>query len=71
MAESAIAAKIDAMVEKLLAIKSQKPGKQVHLTEQELRTLCTSAKGHFASQPALLEVEAPINVCGSTKKLPF
>ncbi|CAO2206924.1 unnamed protein product [Urochloa humidicola] len=38
--------------------------KKVHLTEAEIRHLCAAAKEIFLSQPNLLELEAPINVCG-------
>uniref|UniRef100_A0ACD5TYW6 Uncharacterized protein n=2 Tax=Avena sativa TaxID=4498 RepID=A0ACD5TYW6_AVESA len=39
-------------------------GKKVQLSEGEIRHLCVTAKGIFLSQPNLLELEAPINVCG-------
>ncbi|CAO2163135.1 unnamed protein product [Urochloa humidicola] len=38
--------------------------KKVQLTEAEIRHLCVTAKEIFLSQPNLLELEAPINVCG-------
>lgn len=38
--------------------------KAVQLTEPEIRHLCVTAKEVFLSQPNLLELEAPINVCG-------
>ncbi|CAL4999163.1 unnamed protein product [Urochloa decumbens] len=38
--------------------------KKVQLTEAEIRHLCAAAKEIFLSQPNLLELEAPINVCG-------
>lgn len=34
------------------------------LTEQEIRQLCFAAKEVFMSQPNLLELEAPIKICG-------
>ncbi|KAL6645961.1 hypothetical protein ACP70R_000984 [Stipagrostis hirtigluma subsp. patula] len=39
-------------------------GKKVQLNEAEIRHLCVAAKEIFLSQPNLLELEAPINVCG-------
>ncbi|CAN6581694.1 unnamed protein product [Malus baccata var. baccata] len=39
-------------------------GKKIQLTESEIRQLCIIAKEVFLRQPNLLELEAPINVCG-------
>jgi len=50
--------------EKLLEVKDKKPGKQVNLTEQEIRGLCMQAREIFFSQPILLELEAPLKICG-------
>lgn len=41
-----------------------KPGKQVSMTEQEIKTLCMKAKEIFELQPVLLELEAPLKICG-------
>lgn len=43
---------------------SCRPGKQVTLTEAEIRGLCVRAREIFMSQPVLLELEAPIKICG-------
>lgn len=42
-----------------------RPGKQVNLSEQEVRTLCIKARDIFINQPILLELEAPIKICGN------
>jgi hypothetical protein len=42
----------------------RRPGKQVNLTEGEIRGLCVRAREIFMSQPVLLELEAPIKICG-------
>jgi serine/threonine-protein phosphatase PP1 catalytic subunit len=55
---------IDKIIEKLLTAKGQKAGKQVHLLESEIKFLCTEAKEIIANQPILLELEAPIKICG-------
>ena len=55
---------IDSILEKLLEVKQSRPGRQVNLTEQEVRTLCNRAREIFMSQPILLELEAPLKVCG-------
>lgn len=55
---------IDAILEKLLEVKHARPGRQVNLTEQEVRNLCIKSRDIFMSQPILLELEAPLKVCG-------
>jgi serine/threonine-protein phosphatase PP1 catalytic subunit len=35
------------------------------LTEQELMSMCFRAKEIFVSQPMLLELEAPLKICGT------
>ena len=42
-------------------MRGSRPGKQVNLTETEIRGLCTGAQ-IFMSQPVLLELEAPITL---------
>ncbi|WOL15822.1 hypothetical protein Cni_G24603 [Canna indica] len=39
-------------------------GRQVQLFETEIRQLCVEAKKVFLSQPNLLELHAPIKICG-------
>ena len=36
----------------------------MNLTENEIRMLCIKARDVFMSQPVLLELEAPIKICG-------
>jgi serine/threonine-protein phosphatase PP1 catalytic subunit len=55
---------IDDILEKLLEVRGCRPGKQVNLTEQEVRGLCLKAREVFMSQPILLELQAPLKVCG-------
>ena len=45
-------------------ISSYKPNKIIPLTESEIKWLCNTAKEIFISQPVLLELEAPIKICG-------
>ncbi|KAJ8491230.1 hypothetical protein OPV22_012951 [Ensete ventricosum] len=55
----------DELIQRLMdAKKSKASGKKVQLSELEIRSLCATAKGVFLSQPVLLELEAPINICG-------
>mmetsp|Transcript_61011 Transcript_61011/g.70887 ORF Transcript_61011/g.70887 Transcript_61011/m.70887 type:complete len:321 (+) Transcript_61011:36-998(+) len=55
---------VDKIIEKLLDVRGSKPGKQVNLTENEIRGLCIKSREIFISQPILLELEAPIKICG-------
>ena len=56
--------KVDAMINKLLEVRGKKPGKNVQLSEDDIRHLCTKSRELFISQPNLLELEAPIKICG-------
>lgn len=54
----------DAIIDALLAVRGSRPGKQVELTEKQIMWLCTTSREVFLSQPILLELEAPIKICG-------
>lgn len=45
-------------------VRGSRPGKQVQLAEYEIRYLCTKAREIFINQPILLELEAPLKICG-------
>eukprot|EP00904_Undaria_pinnatifida_P007224 jgi/Undpi1/3631/HiC_scaffold_16.g07001.m1 len=47
----------------LLRVRAR-PGKQVQLLEGEIKMLCVKARDIFMQQPILLELEAPIKICG-------
>ena len=55
---------LDDIIRRLVEAKSGRTTKQVQLTEPEIRQLCMSSKEVFLSQPNLLELEAPIKICG-------
>jgi hypothetical protein len=55
---------VDVIIEKLLEVRGQRPGKYVNLEEAEIKFLCTRAREIFFKQPMLLELEAPIKICG-------
>jgi serine/threonine-protein phosphatase PP1 catalytic subunit len=59
-------AQVDEIIERLLDVRNGRPGKQVQLAENEIRLLCLTAKEIFMSQPNLLELEAPIKICGAS-----
>jgi serine/threonine-protein phosphatase PP1 catalytic subunit len=54
---------LDGLIERLLEGRRNR-GKRIQLAESEIRKLCVCAKDVFLSQPILLELEAPVNVCG-------
>lgn len=58
--------RVDTMISKLLEVRGKKPGKSVNLTEDEIKHLCTKSREIFISQPNLLELEAPIKICGKS-----
>jgi serine/threonine-protein phosphatase PP1 catalytic subunit len=45
-------------------VRGAKPNKNVHLSEHEVRGLCLKSREIFLSQPILLELEAPLKICG-------
>lgn len=45
-------------------VRGNRPGKAVQLQEYEIKYLCTKAREIFIGQPILLELEAPIKICG-------
>ncbi|KAJ8513302.1 hypothetical protein OPV22_003736 [Ensete ventricosum] len=55
---------LDGIISRLLEVKGGRPGKQVQLLEAEIRQLCVVSKELFLQQPNLLELEAPIKICG-------
>ena len=60
---------LDDVIDRLLEVRAGRPGRQVQLTEQEVKQLCLTAKDIFMSQPNLLELEAPIKICGKHNQL--
>ena len=55
---------IDSMIELLLSARNKKPGTPVELSAADATQLCTQARDIFLSQPMLLELGAPIKICG-------
>ena len=55
---------IDGMIDQLLQARNKKPGTPVELTVQDATNLCNQARDVFLSQPMLLELGAPIKICG-------
>ncbi|KAF5310634.1 hypothetical protein D9619_008093 [Psilocybe cf. subviscida] len=64
MAETATEIDLDSVIDRLLEVRGNRPGKPVQLAEYEIKYLCTKAREIFINQPILLELEAPIKICG-------
>ena len=48
----------------LFLVRGSRPGKTVQMTEAEVRGLCLKSRELFLQQPILLELEAPLKICG-------
>jgi hypothetical protein len=59
---------VDAIIEKLLSVRNARPGTQVDLSETEIRGLCLHSREVLLAQPMLLELEAPIKICGTHER---
>lgn len=57
---------LDDIINRLLEFRNARTVRQVQLSENEIRALCTTSREIFLSQPNLLELEAPIKICGTT-----
>jgi len=55
---------LDSIIARLLEVKGARPGKNVQLSENEIKALCLKSREIFLSQPILLELEAPLKICG-------
>lgn len=55
---------LDSIIGRLLEVRGQRPGKPVNLAEQNIRRLCIQARSVLLQQMPLLELNAPIIVCG-------
>ena len=55
---------VDQIIEKLLSVKGNKPGKQVDLKEDEIKFLIDKSSPIIKEQKMLVELEAPLHVCG-------
>lgn len=57
---------VDKLIDALLDLRTKRPveGKPVTMAEKELEALITHTKEVFLSQPMMLELEAPMQICG-------
>jgi serine/threonine-protein phosphatase PP1 catalytic subunit len=56
---------VDEVIDSLLSVKSR-ANKRVDLPETKITQLCRAVRGVFMSQPMLLEIAAPVKICGDT-----
>lgn len=56
---------VDSIIDKLLDVRGARPGKEVNLPEEQIKQLISKATDVFMSQPVLLNLQAPIKVCGT------
>jgi len=55
---------VEEIIEKLLKVQPTSSTPRVELTDGEVKFLCNSAREIFMKQPMLLEMEAPVKICG-------
>ena len=55
---------VDTIIEKLLSVRGNKPGKTVDLKEEEIKFLIDKSIPIIKEQKMLVELEAPLHVCG-------
>ena len=55
---------IENILERLLSVRGNKPGKTVDLKEEEIKYLIDKSMIIFKEQKMLIELEAPLRVCG-------
>ena len=55
---------IDSIIDTLLSARNKKPGTPVDIAVSDATTLCNQAREVLLSQPMLLELGAPIKICG-------
>ena len=55
---------VDRIIQRLLDIRGSRLAKILQLAETEIRGLCLKSREIFLSQPILLELNAPLKICG-------
>lgn len=48
----------------MFLVRGCRPGKTVQMSEAEVRGLCLKSREIFLQQPILLDLEAPLKICG-------
>jgi serine/threonine-protein phosphatase PP1 catalytic subunit len=55
---------LESIIEQCLEVRGAKPGKMVNVAEGQLKALCSAVREIVLGQNTLLEVEAPLKICG-------
>jgi hypothetical protein len=63
------AAAVDEVLRRL--VEGGRGGRQVQLSEAEIRQLCVEAKQVLLAQPNLLRIHAPVKICGERPRRPL
>ncbi|KAJ7820835.1 protein phosphatase type 1-like catalytic subunit [Mycena olivaceomarginata] len=56
---------LDCLIARLLKVRGNPRGELVDLAESEIRYLCVAARDLILAQPILLDLKAPIKICGT------
>jgi hypothetical protein len=57
-------APVDSIISRLLGLRGSPPGTLASIAENEIKLLCQLVRPILLQQPMLLELEAPIKICG-------
>jgi serine/threonine-protein phosphatase PP1 catalytic subunit len=57
---------VQSALKMLLSVQNSAPGTDVNLPEELIISIVRGSRNVFIQQPMLIEVEAPINICGDT-----
>ncbi|UJR28887.1 hypothetical protein I4U23_010107 [Adineta vaga] len=57
---------VDSVIEQLLEVRKHPKLEKIELKENDIRIIVHKAREIFLSQPVLLELEAPLKICGDT-----
>ena len=61
---------VDKIISKLLSVRNMPQGTEVDLEEKEIRALTVLARDIFIKQPILIEIDAPVKICGKGSRGP-
>ncbi|KAH9126709.1 hypothetical protein AeMF1_002882 [Aphanomyces euteiches] len=57
-------ARLDAIIDDLLSLRRERPGTDAKLRLEDMYDLSYAARNIFSTQPMLLELSAPVKICG-------
>ena len=62
---------VDRVIKRLLAVRDKSNGANSDLEEWEIKALAQNAREIFLKQPILLELRAPLKICGDIESVVF